>query len=438
MFRSLLVSLLFFAPVFSHVEYASGPEIVCPDMPLFDEDFCIEVVGLKPRQVVVIEASWVDIDRVQWISECIFQADELGVVKLCRDKPLSGSYEDVDHMGLFWSMEMRHIIPPKQGEVFPCSEVFCLPHVIRVFDGKRQIASKTVCRAFMTKEIKEEHLKDAELVGTLYLPPTDEPMPLVIVLTGSNGGVQAGTASLFASRGIPALALAYSGIKGLPQKVHRVPLEYFETAFEWVENHPCLNGQIYLHGTSRGAELALLLGSYFPEKIHKIVARAPSSVVLSKDSWIYKGETILPAAPFILDVNNDSIEDEQTSRENPLSIRLFRERGFEFEPERFKRAQIPVEKILCPLLLISGEDDQIGPTSLYARQILERLDEYDSLIQREHLEYPEAGHLITMPYFPRVNVFCSDGVWTNYGGTRKGDEEASRDSWKRTLEFLQN
>ncbi len=432
------ICLFLLTPIFSHVENTAGPEILCPDMPLFDEDFCLEVVGLKPRQVVVIEASWVDIDRVQWISECLFQADETGIVKLCRDKPLSGSYDDVDHMGLFWSMEMRHIIPPREEEVFPCTEVFCLPHVIKVFDGKRQIASKTVCRAFMTSQVRQEHLYEGGLVGTLFLPPLEKPSPLVIVLTGSNGGVQAGTASLFASRGIPALALAYSGAENLPPKVHRIPLEYFEEAFRWVDNHPMLSGEIFLHGTSRGAELALLLGSMFPERIGKIVARAPSSVVLSKESWTYEGKVVLPAAPFLLDVNNDVIEDQQTTKEKPLSIRVYRERGYQFERESFERASIPVENIRCPLLLISGEDDQIGPTSLYAKQILDRLDRFDSPIERMHLEYPNAGHLITMPYFPRVNVFCSDGVWTNYGGTPRGDEEASRDSWKQTLEFLQN
>ena len=37
------------------------------------------------------------------LSEATFRADDQGVVDLCRDAPVAGSYAGVDAMGLFWS-----------------------------------------------------------------------------------------------------------------------------------------------------------------------------------------------------------------------------------------------------------------------------------------------------------------------------------------------
>lgn len=414
--------------------FAEGPEIHCVENPLLDDELAIEIVGLKSDQVVHVEASWIDGDRIQWVSEGVFQADSEGLVEIAKQEPITGNYKGVDPMGLFWSMEMCNVIPSSDEEEDYCGK-YCLPNELRVFDGKKLIAQKTICRCFLNDDIEQIWVEDEGLIGRLFLPPTEEPMPVVIILTGSNGGLQSGTAAMIASHGIPAFALAYSGIGELPPTVEDIPLEYFETAFEWIKNHPKLSGEVYLHGTSRGAELALVLGSYFPDKISKIVAVAPTSVVLSSDSWLYNDEPILPAAPFFIDLNNDPFEDDN-SRENPRSIRIHRERGLILERESFDLAAIPVEKIRCPILLVSGGDDQLGPCSTYAKLILERLDDHNSTIKREHLDFPKAGHLISEPYFPRCNVYCSEGMWMNYGGTPKEDEHASRESWKRTLEFF--
>ncbi|MDN3506952.1 MAG: acyl-CoA thioesterase/bile acid-CoA:amino acid N-acyltransferase family protein [Simkaniaceae bacterium] len=414
--------------------FAEGPEIVCNENPLCDTELAIEVNGLRENQVVLIEASWVDHQRVQWVSEAVFQAGPSGRVDLSRQSPITGSYKGVDPMGLFWSMESRNVLPFSETDEEVCGS-FCFANRLRVYDGKKLVAEKTICRCLQMDDLHHEILDEDGLVGRLFMPEVATPRPLVIVLTGSNGGIQASTAALIASHGIPALALAYTGIGDLPPTVENVPLEYFEKAFEWVENHPQLNGEIFLHGTSRGAELALVLGSYFPDKIHKIVAIAPSSVVLSADSWLYEDEAILPAAPFFIDMNNDTSVFEST-RDNPRSIRVHRERGLYLERENFDKAAIPVENIQCPILLISGGDDQLGPCSVYSELILERLEEHDSEIRCEHLDFPKAGHLISEPYFPRCNVYCTDGMWMDYGGTPKADELASREAWKRTIEFF--
>lgn len=418
-------------------EYLS-PEFICEEVSLLDEEIEIELIGLKPNQVIDIEAHWIGDDRVRWTSSARFIATNEGIVNLSKQAPISGSYEGIDSMGLFWSMEMGNVIIPEYQTIrdVPESCEYSSPIYLLAFEDNVEIAEKSICRQSLGSDIELIELRENGLFGDLYIPQSEEPLPTVIVLTGSNGGIPNGLAALFASNGVAAFALAYSGVGDLPPIVENVPLEYFERAFEWIQHHPRLNGKIALHGTSRGAELALLLGARYPDVIDRIVAVAPSSVVLSRNSWIYKNEPVLPAAPFFIDLNYDYQNKFFGIRENALSIRIHRERGIFLENDRFDAASIPVEKIQCPIMLISGGDDQLGPSTFYSKHILKRLDEFHSKIERIHLDYPEAGHFISIPYLPRQCDFFENGSWYSVGGTPLADEHASRDSWMRTLEFL--
>jgi len=418
-------------------EYLS-PEFICEEVSLLDEEIEIELVGLKPNQMIDIEAQWIGDDRVRWSSTARFIATSEGIINLTKQAPITGTYQGIDPMGLFWSMEMGHVIIPEYQTARDVPEAceYSRPIHLLAFEEGVEIAEKTICRQILGREIELIELRENGLIGDLYIPQSQEPLPVVIVLTGSNGGIPSGLAALFASNDIAAFALAYSGVGDLPPIVENVPLEYFERAFEWLQHHPRLNGKIALHGTSRGAELALLLGARYPEVIDRIVAVAPSSVVLSRNSWIYKNEPVLPAAPFFIDVNYDYHDNFFAIRENAHSIRIHRERGIFLENDRFDAASIPVEKIQCPILLISGGDDQLGPCTFYAKHILKRLDEFHSKIERIHLDYPEAGHFISIPYLPRQCDFFENGSWYTVGGAPLADELASRDSWMRTLEFL--
>jgi len=110
------------------------------------------------------------------------------------------------------------------------------------------------------------------------------------------------------------------------------------------------------------------------------------------------------------------------------------------DQQRFQEAAIPVENLLCPLLLISGGDDQIWPSDLFSEQILQRLKEKGSSISCEHLYYPKAGHQISVPYWPGCTLYKhpQTQLWFNMGGTPQEDDLASRDSWKKIIRFFQN
>jgi dienelactone hydrolase len=88
----------------------------------------------------------------------------------------------------------------------------------------------------------------------------------VLVVGGSEGGLLPGKAAWLASRGYAALALAYFRYDDLPPLLEGIPLEYFGSALGWMMQRPeILADRIAVVGTSRGGELALQLGSMFPQ-----------------------------------------------------------------------------------------------------------------------------------------------------------------------------
>ena len=106
----------------------------------------------------------------------------------------------------------------------------------------------------------------------------------LILLGGSEGGKSWSDQTEFiqelVEQGFCVLSLGYFGTGGLPADLRGVPLEYFARAFHWLSTQEGLvvPNDYAVMGVSRGAELALLLGSCYPE-ISAVIAIAPSSVV---------------------------------------------------------------------------------------------------------------------------------------------------------------
>lgn len=55
-------------------------------------------------------------------------------------------------------------------------------------------------------------------------------------------------------------------IEGTYKTLEEVPLEYFEKVFKWISENEITNTkEIFVHGTSKGGELALLLASRYKQ-----------------------------------------------------------------------------------------------------------------------------------------------------------------------------
>lgn len=389
--------------------------MVTPAAPLLDERLQVALEGVEPNQDVVIR---VDGNGGAWRSRATVRSDARGRVTV--DDP----------MRLIWSASAERPAAAAGGDQ---SWTFTAEIAGQV------VGTQTVVRRAVAAGVRVVPVRERGLVGTAYFPPGSGPHPAMIVLGGSQGGVPAPTSAVggLASRGYAVLALAYFNAEGLPPLLQDIPLEYVVTAADWLKAQPTVDrDRVGVMGTSRGAELALLLGATYPAAFRVVIANVPSNVVwpsLSTDAetaaWTLKG-TPIPNVP-----SHFTAADRELSSRDRFLKRLQ-------DPVAVARAEIAVERIGGPLLLLSGKDDQLWPSERFATRIVERLRAHHFAHPVEHYAYENAGHLIARPFVPTadVRVVRMHPVSKRpimMGGTPDGQARANVDAWSRLLAFLE-
>jgi len=421
-----------------------------PERALIDQQTSISVKNIQPQETFAIQAEALDDDNVLWISEASFRADNNGIIDLSKQAPQTGSYSGVEPMGLLWSMQATS----NPSAIFSIKKDQ-LQISFKVLQNNEIIASKQIVRLRKASNVKTIPLHENGLVGTLFLPPSQTPLPVVVTFSGSSGGIKKEMSELLASHGFAVLALGYFGMEGLPNHLLNFPIEYFETAFKWIRTQDYLDGShIGIWGCSRGGELSLILGSWFPKDIKAIVAVVPGIAITSGEGsekeafyhgWSYQGKPLLkdfleqvqitPQATSLLE---KYCHGTGRDKEHPATILQSFLEGMK-NKERFNNATIPVEKIQAPLMLIAAGDDQMWPSELFCQLIKDRLKKYNSKIDCEHLSYPNAGHIITYPNIPEPDpVFYIPfyKMWFSTGGTKSANWHACQDSWQKLIAFF--
>ncbi|MBD2017054.1 acyl-CoA thioesterase/BAAT N-terminal domain-containing protein [Microcoleus sp. FACHB-53] len=400
-----------------------------PQTALIDESVSIRLLGFQPNKSVTLRATMPDdLGRV-WSAYATFKPDDEGNVDLSSMPPDSGSYSGIDSMGLFWSMTLEDTA----GALPMFIKTGVAPTTVSLIaevDGNT-VATASLERLFVAADVSDTSVRQEGLVGELFAPPGDN-LPAVLVVTGSDGGFGwAGTvAPLLASHGYAALALAYfdyQGMEGLPTSLMEIPLEYFERAIAWMGKQPQVNReQLAVVGISRGGELALLLGSTFPE-IKSVVAYVPSGVVWQsftigasdapRSSWTYQGKPV-PFVPFP--------EGASFTMDGKTQPRQIREVALKNQ-SAVAAAMIPVEKINGSVMLISGTADFIWPSDVLSEMVVNRLMEHQHLYPVKHLCYQDVGHGFSVPYLPMALIG---------GGNPQENAIAGAEAWSEMLDFL--
>jgi dienelactone hydrolase len=420
-----------------------GPRIIV-DQPsaLYDTAVSIVVEGLVPENPATLTATFHIPGSVPWRSHATFTADSDGRVDLTRQAPVAGTYGGVAPMGLFWSAS------PVRAETPAAPDGVMRPRIVRLEAEAAGLSSANVTleRRWAGPGVTRLVVNEGGVIGTLFLPPGAGPHPAVIVLGGSDGGISEHRSALLASHGYAALSLAYFRRHGLPRSLVNIPLEYFENAIQWIRAQTWLHDHfLAVWGVSRGGELALLIGSTIPQ-INGIVAYVPSGVLhggfgpddASNDglcaAWSYRGRSL----PYLRE--NNTADDPASVdyrvapvAEAPRYLALLR------DVSAVERATIPVEKIQGPVLLVSGQDDQIWPSSVMAEIAIRRLEQKNHAFPFRHVSYPGAGHGIYVPYSSTTqNVFVHpiDGTQYTLGGRPEADAEAGANAWRHVLAFL--
>lgn len=409
--KALLVSLL--SLVGNHV--SAQTITVSPDRILMDETTAVRVTGLKPSEHITIRSELVDGENKIWSAEAEFVAGDQGDVDVTRQAPVKGSYRNVSAMGLIWSMRST----TKDTNIYRAPRGL-KPQIIKfsLSSGDKEISTATLEQLAIADNVKQIQI-DGKLHGIFFVPDGVTKHAAVLVLGGSEGGIPVPKAAWLASHGYPALALAYFRFEGLPSLLEDIPLEYFGNALGWLSQRPEADKEhIAVVGTSRGGELALQLGSLYPI-IRAVVAYVPANMRypgccggVGGPAWTLKGVPLAYAQP---------------GRGHTL-------------PANELMAVIHAEQTRGPILLISGQDDTIWPSSDMTNEVARRLHQNHFSFEVERLDYPHAGHRAGQPQI--VPTWSSNiihpvsGNFETFGGTPEGNAASSLDAAPKVLEFL--
>ncbi|MFC7072265.1 acyl-CoA thioester hydrolase/BAAT C-terminal domain-containing protein [Halovenus rubra] len=292
--------------------------------------------------------------------------------------------------------------------------------------------------------VSARRIQQADITGQLYAGVGQGPHNGVLVLHGGGGGggYERAYARLLAQHGYTALCLEYFGTADRPDALAEIPLEYFEQGIQWLRSRrQVLSEDVGVVGFSRGGEAALLVGSH-AANVGSVVGYVPSGIAFPAPTWMdgieeegpawtVNGDPVpyLPVDEFV-ETSDEGLAEtvEQTAAsERPGALD-----GASAEQRR--RAEIPVENIDGPVLLVSGGADAVWQSPALAERAVERLQRHDHPRSVQHRTFPEAGHAIRVPY--RLDGEVDPDEKHRFGGTHAANARASAQAWAATLQVL--
>jgi dienelactone hydrolase len=420
---------------------------VHPQTALADISRRIVLDGFAPGAEVTVTALSRQPDGSVWKSAARFQTDAGGAADLSQTAPLRGSYEGVAPDGLLWSQSLLADDHPESGAA-PARAGLTDPIAVQLTatDGAHT-AHGVLTQVLAAEGVTRREVREAGIVGTLFTPAAAH-APAIVVLNGSNGGINEERAALLASHGYAALALGYFGAPGLPGNLANIPLEMFRDALAWLRRtvRPA-SDFVAVSGHSRGGELSLLLGATFPEAVSAVVAYVPSSVVHGVlnagpagkgrflTAWTLNGQPVQAHVWQDNPAQDWSVVDSlpEPRRQALAFVRAQRDAA------AVARARIPVERIAGPVLLLSGGDDGYWPSTDYAAAIVQTLQAARHPYPVVHRDFPEAGHAIQAPHVPTTRIsqaHAVSGIVLTGGGNAAVNASANEESWRTVLAFL--
>jgi uncharacterized protein len=222
----------------------------------------------------------------------------------------------------------------------------------------------------MVQEPKQ--FRTNQLYADLY---KNEGKQLVVIIGGSSAGIWSHidpSLMNYLTANYNVLVFAYFGVKGLPEYLKKVPLEYFINGINQVKDMLMLSDtDITFIGNSKGAEATLLIVSKYFNRCNT-VACVPSCYVWQgitksakdffsvKSSWTFQNKEL----PFIkLRFDAETIKD--LKNKNYCSC-------YEKGIEHFMNAKavIDLSNFKGKLLLLSAEQDNYWPSKLMCDKIV--------------------------------------------------------------------
>lgn len=416
----------------AHIQFILVSSQLSVSQVLIGEEIAIRVSGLSPQAEIQLHCNSGVTE-----SKADFRSDENGIIDLSQHPPVRGSYSGIDSDGMFWSRT------PFAGAD---QNVSVAPFTCKALINGEVIASAQLQKLISLPGILQKRLtlsKDG-FEGSFATPSGVGSFPALIVLGGSEGGLDTFTAAYFASLGYATLSVAYHGMAELPAYINQIPLEYFKKSIEWLKNQESVDTKhVALMGTSRGAELALNLAVIYQE-FNAVIAIEGSGVTWAGDydpktgksasSWTFQGQD-LPSLAF-LNINPEK-QILPDGREVLSYSNSFLE-ALENKPAA-EAAIIPVEKIKAPILFLAGTDDKVWPSKELSEIAFKRREQHKVPYKDRLNIYKNAGHTIGIPGWPTMDSTFFHPVFKEFwtaGGTPAGNAKAQRQGWNSLLAFL--
>ncbi|XP_068170588.1 bile acid-CoA:amino acid N-acyltransferase-like [Antennarius striatus] len=417
--------------------YRSIPLLTAtPHRPLIDEQITIKGRFLPPHCPVTLCAQIQNEDGHLWKSFAHYNTNAEGTVNLARDCSVGGSYLGCEPMGLFWGLQpvpaaldilsMRK----KNVETPSVTLVSVLEGHVTPSEGHgNELTAITIERWYMAPGVRRIKVCQNGIKATLFLPPGPGPFPAMLDLWGLGRQLVETRSALLASRGYASLSLAYLGRNNSHGLENRMCVDhsYFQSAFQLLQNHHqvCAD-RVGIIGLSFGGYLSLRTAIQTAVKPSCLICVSGPTGCMMKviDA---DGRTEL----FESDQRHWSYDDQGCVRfrESTLPVNLC--------PE----GRVKIEHLACPLLYITGEDDQIIASKEGANLFKETLKAAGKSHLFTHWSYPGAGHVIEPPYTPhsRVSLWSRNPVKivALYGGYFAPHAVAQEDAWKKILEFME-
>nr|XP_019964844.1 PREDICTED: bile acid-CoA:amino acid N-acyltransferase-like [Paralichthys olivaceus]XP_019964845.1 PREDICTED: bile acid-CoA:amino acid N-acyltransferase-like [Paralichthys olivaceus] len=401
---------------------------VAPIRALVDETFKVLVDNLSPGSPVTVHALHHSEDQDYWEAYGHYISDHRGRVSVSDDMSFGGTYTGKEAMGLLWSMRPVH--GSRTGLRLRKMNV-STPMLVQIsvyrghdFRDQTPLASVLTERWYMAPGVQRIEINEDGVRGTLFIPPGPGPFPGLMDMWGGGGGLLEYRAALLASRGFACLALEYFK----PGELSSVDLEfkYFEKGFNIVKDHPkVMPDRVGLFGLSLGSSVTMYLAaeSKVVEPRCCVCVNGNHGFGISvREGYIQMEKTLHKAR---VDENNASIwRDVVLQILNDSSLKL------------------DMGKVKCPLMLVSGVDDQNTPAVEVAEDISQMMRAAGNEHLLTRLDYPDAGHLIEPPFSPhfRATNFIVHGKGEKkillWGGQTKPHSDAQEDSWRKMLTFL--
>ncbi len=354
-----------------------------------------------------------------WVCEAMYVSDSNGNINLETSIGLSKYGEIKSSMDLYFNCHPEKLIKSQLSNDF--SEIPLSKDVlvkIEVFQNKELIGNRLFKRYYQLPNVISKEIRLEHAFARLFYISSNRKLPAIIVLSGSEGRIEKAQniAQVLANHGFATIAVAYFALEGLPQYLQKIPLEVVKETIDALKKNPHIDSdRIGIYGRSKGAEMALLAGTYFKE-IKCLVLNSPSSQVLeglnrwrnSKTStWTLQTKEI-PYRPF------------------KFRDLIFQKIGWRRERQAYLEHDIAAEYLSGPILQIASKRDEVWDAELSSQNIEKRLKKYRFPFYHEKLIYNSCGHMMTIAYQP--NHRYSKRSW-------KEIMNESNDSWKRTVGF---